>query len=242
METIRLPRGTKGQLELVRARKRKPLVPRERKTNSPEGWWALDSGKGKTVLTVPRKHTIFLQGEAAGAVFYVQSGRVKLTVVSRQGKEAIVAILEPGAFLGECCLAGQAVRQATATAVEDSCLVRIDKDDMLRALREEPVFVELFMSYLLAQTIRTQESLVDQLFNSSEKRLARMLLSLAHLGKEGGQEAIIPKVSQEALAEMIGTTRSRVSFFMNKFRKLGFIEYSRELHVRSSLCTVLLHD
>jgi CRP/FNR family transcriptional regulator, cyclic AMP receptor protein len=199
-------------------------------------------GSGKTSLPSPKKHTIFSQGDAADAVFYIQAGRVKLTVVSQQGKEAVVAILEPRAFFGESCLAGQTVRTATATAMEDSSLVRIDKDAMIRVLHEEPTFAELFMAYLLAHTIRVQEDLVDQLFNSSEKRLARILLLLAHFGKEGKPETVIPKVSQETLAEMIGTTRSRVSFFLNKFRKLGFIDYNGELHVHSSLLNVVLHD
>jgi len=199
-------------------------------------------GKGKTSLISHKKHAIFTQGDAAEAVFYIQAGKVKLTVVSQQGKEAVIAILERGAFLGESCLAGQAVRTATATAVEDSSLVRIDKDAMIRVLHEEPAFAELFMTYLLAHTIRIEEDLVDQLFNSSEKRLARALLLLAHFGKEGKPETVIAKISQETLAEMIGTTRSRVSFFMNKFRKLGFIDYNGELHVHSSLLNVVLHD
>ena len=199
-------------------------------------------GKGKTNLTSPKKHTIFSQGDAAEAVFYIQVGKVKLTVVSQQGKEAVVAILERGAFFGESCLAGQVIRTATATAVEDSTIVRIDKDAMIRVLHEEPTFAELFMAYLLAHTIRIEEDLVDQLFNSSEKRLARVLLLLAHFGKEGKPETVIKKISQETLAEMIGTTRSRVSFFMNKFRKMGFIDYNGELHVHSSLLNVVLHD
>ena len=199
-------------------------------------------GKGKTSLTSPKKHTIFSQGDAAEAVFYIQAGKVKLTVVSQQGKEAVVAILERGAFFGESCLAGQVIRTATATAVEDSTIVRIDKEAMIRVLHEEPTFAELFMAYLLAHTIRIEEDLVDQLFNSSEKRLARVLLLLAHFGKEGKPETVITKISQETLAEMIGSTRSRVSFFMNKFRKMGFIEYNGELHVHSSLLNIVLHD
>ncbi len=199
-------------------------------------------GNGKTSLTSPKKHTIYSQGDPADAVFYLQAGKVKLTVVSQQGKEAVVAILDRGAFLGESCLVGQTVHTATATALEDCALLRIDKDVMIRLLHEEPPFAELFMSYLLAHTIRIQEDLVDQLFNSSEKRLARALLLLAHFGKEGKPEPVIAKVSQETLAEMIGTTRSRVSFFMNKFRKLGFIDYNGELHVHSSLLNVVLHD
>lgn len=199
-------------------------------------------GQGKTSLISPKKHTIFSQGDAAEAVFYIQAGKVKLTVVSKQGKEAVVAILERGAFFGESCLAGQVIRTATASAVEDSTIVRIDKGAMIRVLHEEPTFAELFMAYLLEHTIRIQEDLVDQLFNSSEKRLARVLLLLAHFGKEGKPETVIAKISQETLAEMIGTTRSRVSYFMNKFRKLGFIDYNGELHVHSSLLNVVLHD
>ena len=197
---------------------------------------------GKTSLTAPKKHTIFAQGDAADAVFYLQSGKVKLTVVSKQGKEAVVAVLERGSFFGESCLVGQTVRPATATALEDSSIVRIDKDAMLRMLHEEPAFAELFTGYLLTHTMRVEADLVDQLFNSSEKRLARLLLLMAHFGKEDKAETVMAKISQETLAEMIGTTRSRVSFFMNKFRKLGFIDYNGELHVHSSLLNVVLHD
>ena len=199
-------------------------------------------GSGKTSLTSPKKQALYSQGDAADAVFYIQAGKVKLTVVSQQGKEAVVAILEQGNFFGESCLAGQTVRAATATALEDSSIVRIDKDAMFHVLHKEPTFAELFMSYLLAHSIRIQEDLVDQLFNSSEKRLARILLLLAHFGKEGKPEPVIAKVSQEMLAEMIGTTRSRVSFFMNKFRKLGFIDYNGGLYVHSSLLNIVLHD
>ena len=201
-------------------------------------------GKGKTTLHSPKKQMIFSQGDAAEAVFYIQTGKVKLTVVSQQGKEAVIAILERGAFFGESCLAGQTIRTATATAVEDTNIVRIDKEAMISVLHEEPTFAELFMAYLLAHTIRIEEDLVDQLFNSSEKRLARVLLLLAHFGKEGKPETVITKISQETLAEMIGTTRGRVSFFMNKFRKMGFINYNGQLklHVHSSLLNVVLHD
>jgi CRP-like cAMP-binding protein len=199
-------------------------------------------GSGKTNLTPHKKHVLYSQGDAADAVFYIQGGRVKLTVVSQQGREAVVAILEHGSFLGESCLAGQTVRTATATALEDSSIVRIDKGAMIRVLHEEPTFAELFMSYLLTHSIRIQADLVDQLFNSSERRLARVLLLMAHFGKEGKPEPVIAKVSQEMLAEMIGTTRSRVSFFMNKFRKLGFIDYNGGMHVHSSLLSIVLHD
>jgi CRP/FNR family cyclic AMP-dependent transcriptional regulator len=199
-------------------------------------------GTGKTTLTCPKKRILFSQGDAADAVFYIQTGQVKLTVISSQGNEAIVALLEPGAFFGEGCLAGQLVCMATAAAAETSTVVRIDKQAMIRVLHDESTFSELFLAYLLARSIRIQEDLVDQLFNSSEKRLARVLLLMAHFGKEGKADAIIPKISQDMLAEMIGTTRSRVSFFMNKFRKLGFLEYNGSLHVHSSLLNIVLHD
>jgi CRP/FNR family transcriptional regulator, cyclic AMP receptor protein len=204
--------------------------------------------KGKTILSSPKKQIIFSQGDTTEAVFYIQTGKVKVTVVSEHGKEAVVAILERGAFLGESCLVGQTVRTATATTMEASHILRIDKAVMLRLLQEQPRFAEAFTSYLLVHSIRVQEDLVDQLFNSSEKRLARALLMLAHFGKESKPETIIAKISQETLAEMIGTTRSRVSFFMNKFRKLGFINYkggprlNGALHVHSSLLNVVLHD
>jgi CRP/FNR family cyclic AMP-dependent transcriptional regulator len=199
-------------------------------------------GNGKTTLTCPKKRILFSQGDAADAVFYIQTGQVRLNVLSSQGKEAIVAILEPGAFFGEGCLAGQLVCMATAAATERSTLVRIDKQAMIRVLHDEPTFAELFLAYLLSRNIRIQEDLVDQLFNSSEKRLARILLLMAHFGKEGKADAIIPKISQAMLAEMIGTTRSRVSFFMNKFRKLGFVYYNGGMHVHSSLLNIVLHD
>ena len=202
----------------------------------------LKVGNGKTILNSPKDQIIFSQGDAADAVFYIQAGKVKLTVVSQQGKEAIVAILERRSFFGEACLAGEHVRIATTTAIENSVIVRIEKQAMIHVLREEPTFSELFISYMLSRNIRIQEDLVDQLFNSSEKRLARVLLLLAHFGKEGEPEAVIAKISQEALAEMVGTTRSRVSFFLNKFRKLGFIQYNGGIHVHSSLLNVVLHD
>ena len=217
------------------------MVPKRTPPFNPQTFLA-KVGHGKTMLRTLKKRLIFSQGEAADAVFYIQEGKVKLTVVSQQGKEAVIAILEPGSFLGESCLAGQTVRTATATALENCSIVRMDRDAMIRVLHEEPSFAELFMTYLLTHSIRIQEDLVDQLFNSSEKRLARILLLLAHFGKEGKPEAVIAKVSQEMLAEMVGTTRSRVSFFMNKFRKLGFIDYNGKLHVHSSLLNIVLHD
>ncbi|MCG3111387.1 MAG: Crp/Fnr family transcriptional regulator [Candidatus Manganitrophus sp. SB1] len=199
-------------------------------------------GSGKTILNSPKKQSLFLQGDAADAVFYIQSGKVKLTVVSPKGKEAVVAILGRADFFGEGCLAGQSVRMATAISMEDSTIVRIEKAAMISVLHEQPAFSELFMAYLLSRNIRIEEDLVDQLFNSSEKRLARVLLLLAHFGKEGKSELVIPKMSQETLAEMVGTTRSRVSFFLNKFKKLGLIEYNGELRVHSSLLNIVLHD
>ena len=194
------------------------------------------------LLKVPKDRIMFAQGDAADAVFYIQEGKVKLTVVSPQGKEAVVAIFEPGSFFGEACLAGEQVRVATTTALEQSAIVRIDKQAMVNVLHQEPTFAALFISYLLSRNIRIQEDLVDQLFNSSEKRLARILLLLAHFGKEGKPEAVIAKISQETLADMVGTTRSRVSFFLNRFRKLGFIQYNGGIHVHSSLLNVVLHD
>jgi len=199
-------------------------------------------GSGKTLLQCRKNQILFSQGDAADAVFYIQDGRVTLTVVSPQGKEAVVAILEPAAFFGEACLTGERVRMASATALDASTIVRIDKSAMIRVLHEEPTFAELFMSYLLSRNVRIQEDLVDQLFNSAEKRLARTLLLLAHFGKEGKPEPVIAKISQETLAEMVGTTRSRVSFFLNKFRKLGFVDYNGGMHVHSSLINVVLHE
>jgi CRP-like cAMP-binding protein len=201
-------------------------------------------GEGRKVVTVPKKQTIFTQGDAADAVFYIQEGKVRLTVVSKIGKEATLGILNEGEFFGEGGLAGQPLRMGSATAMTDCELLRIDKKAMILALHREHTFSDLFVAYLLARNIRYEEDLVDQLFNSSEKRLARILLLLAHFGKEGVPETVIPKISQETLAEMIGTTRSRVSFFMNRFRKLGFLNYNggSGLQVHSSLLNVVLHD
>jgi CRP/FNR family cyclic AMP-dependent transcriptional regulator len=199
-------------------------------------------GNGKTTLKIPKKQVLFSQGDTTDAVFYIRTGKVMLSVVSPQGKEAVIVILEPGSFFGEGCLAGQLVHLATATAVEDAGIVRIDKQAMLRLLRDDRTFSALFLAYMLGRNVRIQEDLVDQLFNSSEKRLARALLIMAHFGKEGKQEQVIPKISQETLAEMIGTTRSRVSFFMNRFKKMGLIHYNSGLHVHSSLLNIVLHD
>ena len=198
-------------------------------------------GDSRTTLQCQKHQILFAQGDTANAVFYVQAGRVKLSVVSQQGKEAVVAILERGNFFGEGCLAGQLVCMATATSLDNSSIVRIDKQAMIDVLHNEPAFSELFMSHLLTRNLRIQEDLVDQLFNSAEKRLARTLLLLATDEKDGTSELAIPKISQETLAEMVGTTRSRVSFFMNRFKKLGFIEYTDGLHVhRAPLNAVLL--
>ncbi|HYL14979.1 MAG TPA: Crp/Fnr family transcriptional regulator [Terriglobales bacterium] len=200
-------------------------------------------GEGRKNVAVPKKQGIFAQGDAADAVFYIQKGKVKLTVVSKVGKEATIGILGDGNFFGEGSLAGQALRMGSATAMTDCEILRIDKKSMMQALHGEHAFSDMFVAYLLARNIRYEEDLVDQLFNSSEKRLARILLLLAHFGKEGVPETVVPKISQETLAEMVGTTRSRVSFFMNRFRKLGFVDYNGGgLQVHSSLLNVVLHD
>jgi CRP-like cAMP-binding protein len=200
-------------------------------------------GEGRKVVVFPKKQTIFTQGDAADAVFYIQEGEVRLTVVSKTGKEATLGILREGDFFGEGSLAGQPLRMGSATAMTDCELLRIDKKAMVLALHREHKFSDLFVAYLLARNVRYEEDLVDQLFNSSEKRLARILLLLARFGKEGVPETVIAKISQETLAEMIGTTRSRVSFFMNRFRKLGFVDYgSNGLQVHSSLLNIVLHD
>jgi CRP-like cAMP-binding protein len=197
---------------------------------------------GRAISEYRKDKIIFRQGDPSDAVFYIQSGKVKTTVVSEEGKEAVVALLGTGDFFGEGCLTGQPQRLATVSALTECVIVRISKTDITRVIHEEPAFAELFISHLLARNSRVEEDLVDQLFNSSEKRLARTLLILANFGKEGRPEPIIAKVSQETLAEMIGTTRSRVSFFMNKFRKLGLIDYNGNIEVHSSLLNVVLRD
>ena len=201
-------------------------------------------GTGRTVLEYEESGQIYSQGEPASAVFFIQRGRVKLTVLSRQGKEAVIGILGAGDFFGEGCLAGQAIRMASAAAMSDCSIVRIEKTAIIRVLQEEPAFSEMFLMHLLSRNIRIEEDLVDQLFNSSEKRLARVLLLLAKFGKIGEPQTVIPKMSQETLAEIVGTTRSRVSFFLNRFRKMGFIDYNGAgtLEVHSSLLNVVLHD
>jgi len=199
---------------------------------------------GRKITALPKKQTIFVQGDSSDAVFYIQKGKVKLTVVSKPGKEATIGILNEGDFFGEGCLAGQLLRLCSATAMTDCSVMRIDKKSMMEVLHRESAFSDMFVAYLLARNIRYEEDLVDQLFNSSEKRLARILLLLAHFAKDGVHETRIPKISQETLAEMIGTTRSRVSFFMNRFRKLGLIDYHAgdALRVHSSLLNIVLHD
>ena len=199
-------------------------------------------GEGKTILEFRKDQIVFAQGDAADTVFYIQKGRVKVVVISEQGKEAVVGIFGPGQFFGEGCMNGHALRIATTTAMEDCLVTVITKAAMLAVLHDQPKFSELFMAYLLTRNSRIEEDLIDQLFNSSEKRLARLLLLLANFGKEGSPQPIIPNISQETLAEMIGTTRSRVSFFMNKFRKLGLISYNGKIEVHSSLLHAVLYD
>lgn len=197
---------------------------------------------GRTIGSYRANDRIFAQADTADAVFYIQRGKVKLTVVSKQGKEAVIALLGEGDFFGEGCLAGQSLRMASAVALSPCSIMRLEKARVVQLLHEEPLFSEMFVAHLLSRNIKIEEDLVDQLFNSSEKRLARVLLLLANFGKEGRPEEVIPKMSQETLAEIIGTTRSRVSFFMNRFRKLGFIEYNGSLKIHSSLLNVILHD
>jgi CRP/FNR family transcriptional regulator, cyclic AMP receptor protein len=208
----------------------------------PKTFLSTIDGVGRKIAAFPKKQTIFAQGDPSDAVFYIQNGKVKLSVVSKSGKEATIGILNEGDFFGEGCLTGQPIRLCSAVAVAECSVMRIEKKAMMDVLHREHSFSDMFVAYLLTRNIRYEEDLVDQLFNSSEKRLARVLLLLAHFGKDGKPEVAIPKISQETLAEMIGTTRSRVSFFMNRFRKLGFIRYNGELEVHSSLLNIVLHD
>ena len=200
------------------------------------------AAKGRFLSTHQKRQIIFAQGDAADAVIYIKKGKVKVTVVSKQGKVAVVAILGPDEFLGETCLIGQPKRLATATAMTECVTMRVEKTEIMRVLQDEPAFSQMFVSHILARSARIEEDLVDQLFNSTEKRLARLLLLLANFGKEGRPEPIIAKISQETLAAMVGTTRSRVSHFMNKFRRLGFIDYNGRLQVHSSLLSVVLNE
>ena len=199
-------------------------------------------GSGTSIIEYRANDRIFVQGDAADALLYIKEGKVKLSVVSKQGKEAVVAILKDGDFFGEGCLAGQQVRMATAVAISGCTVTKVNKPAVVRLLHEEPPFANMFMAHLLSRNIKIEEDLVDQLFNSSEKRLARVLLILANFGKEGAPQSAVPKISQETLAGMVGTTRSRVNVFMNRFRKLGFIEYNGCLKIHSSLLNVVLHD
>jgi len=224
---------------------RPPPAPKNGREFDPQAFLAT-IGEGRKAMLFQKKQTIIAQGAPADTVFYMQTGKVRLTVVSKNGKEATIGILSDGSFFGEGCLTGQLLRLCSATAMTDCSVMRIDKKAMTKALHEEHEFSDLFVAYLLTRNVRYEEDLVDQLFNSSEKRLARVLLMLAHIGKEGIPESVIPKLSQETLAEMVGTTRSRVSFFMNRFRKLGFINYAGGaeggLQVHSSLLNVVFHD
>jgi len=206
------------------------------------GGFCCKAGKGRTIKSVARSTIIFAQGDSANALYNIRKGKVKVSVLSKGGKEAVIALLGAGDFFGEGCLAGQQLRMSSAIAMSECSIMRLEKATVIEMLQSDPAFAELLLSYTLSRTIRIEEDLIDQLFNSSEKRLARALLLLANFGKEGKPETVIPKISQEVLAEMIGTTRSRVSFFMNKFRRLGFIRYNGVLEVHSSLLNVVLHD
>ena len=201
-----------------------------------------EAGKGRSIIKYRKNQIIFSQGDPTEAVFYIQKGKLKVAVVSDRGKEAVAAILGPDEFFGEACMAGQVLRLATVSAMTESVVVRIEKDTMVQLLREQEAFSQMFTTHILQRTMRVEADLIDQLFNSSEKRLARLLLLLANYGSDGELEPILAKISQETLAEMIGTTRSRVSFFMNKFRKLGFIEYNGHIEVHKSLLNLVLHD
>jgi CRP/FNR family cyclic AMP-dependent transcriptional regulator len=225
------------------------MVPLPKATKKNKGGLSFDPqvflatvGGARSITQCPKDYKIFSQGDPAESVFYIQQGRVKIKVKSKQGKEAVIAILGEGDFLGEACLIGQAVCLATATAIAPSSILRIEKNEMLRVLHEEPTFSDFFIPYVLSRNVRVQEDLVDQLFNSTEQRLARTLLLLAHYGKEGTPETIVPEINQETLAGMVGTTRSHVNRFMNKFKKLGFIDYQDGLRVHRSLLHIVLHD
>jgi CRP/FNR family transcriptional regulator, cyclic AMP receptor protein len=218
------------------------MSPRKERTFDPKTFLA-QAGLGRRILQYPKNKVIFAQGEPCDAVFYIQDGRVKLTVLSTQGKEATIALLGPGDFMGESCITSdQPLRMSSASTLTDCRILRIEKTTMLKVLHREHAFSDLFVAYLVSRNNRIQEDLVDQLFNSAEKRLARILLLLARFGKEGRSESVIPKISQETLAEMVGTTRARVNFFMNRFRQLGLIDYNGGLEVHSSLLDIVLHD
>ena len=218
------------------------MLPCKERTFDPRTFLA-QAGSGKTILRYPKSKVIFAQGDPCDAVFYIQEGRVKITVLSTRGKEATVALLGAEDFIGESCLTSQPLRMASATAITDCCILRIEKEALLNVLHCERAFSDLFVAYLVSRNNQIQEDLVDQLFNSAEKRLARTLLLLARFGKEGRTETVVPKISQETLAEMVGTTRARVNFFMNRFRQLGFIDYNGgALEIHSSLLDIVLHE
>ena len=231
-----------GERVAVRERKKRAFVRKRAKASFYPKLFLASVGEGKTISKYWKDQIVFSQGQVADAVFYIQQGKVRLTVVSEQGKEAVIAVLGPGQFFGEGCLNGHPLHIATTRAIDECVITRIEKATMMATIHNQPDFSELFMSYLLTRNSRIEEDLIDQLFNSSEKRLARLLLLLANFGKEGKPAPIVGKFSQETLAEMIGTTRSRVSFFMNKFRKLGFIEYNGKIEVHNSLLNVILFD
>jgi CRP/FNR family transcriptional regulator, cyclic AMP receptor protein len=222
--------------------KRRKSFPTRNRTQFDPAAFLETAAQGRVISSHSKKQVIFTQGDAADAVIYIKKGKVKVTVLSTQGKEAVVAILGTDEFLGEGCLIGQPKRLATATAMTDCVTMRVEKTEILRVLQDEPAFSQMFIAHILARNAKVEEDLVDQLFNSTEKRLARVLLLLANFGKEGRPEPINAKISQETLAEMIGTTRSRVSHFMNKFRQMGFIDYNGHLEVHSSLLSVVLND
>jgi CRP-like cAMP-binding protein len=241
--STKIPRQT--PIDRVSQRTQNSAIPRRASKSSREfdaQSFLATIGEGRKTMLFPKRHAVFTQGDPADAVFYLQTGKIRLTVVSKTGKEATIGILSDGSFFGEGSLAGQALRMGTATAMTDCAVLRIEKSAMVQTLHREQTLSDLFVAYLLSRNIRYEEDLIDQLFNSSEKRLARILLLLAHFGKDGVPETVVPTISQETLAEMIGTTRSRVSFFMNRFRKLGFIHYNGGLQVHSSLLNVVLHD
>jgi CRP-like cAMP-binding protein len=216
---------------------------RKRRQFDPKTFLTIING-GRKILAFPKKRAIFVQGDPSDAVFYIQKGKVKLTVVSKTGKEATIGILKEGDFFGEACLTGQPLRLCSATALIDCSVMRVEKKTMMEVIHQEHAMSDVFVAYLLTRNIRYEEDLVDQLFNSSEKRLARMLLMLAHFGNEGAPQTVVPKISQETLAQMVGTTRPRINFFMNRFKKLGFINYGKQnaLQVHGSLLNVILHD
>jgi CRP/FNR family cyclic AMP-dependent transcriptional regulator len=214
---------------------------KKRRTFDPDAFLATVDG-GRTVAAFPKNQIIFVQGDSADSIFYIQKGKVKLSVVAKGGKEATIAVLNEGDFFGEGCLTAQLLRMCSATTMTDCSVMRIDKNSMMDVLHREHAFSDMFVAYLLTRNIRYEADLVDHLFNSSEKRLARVLLLLAQFGKDGKPEVAIPKISQETLAEMVGTTRGRINFFMNKFRQLGFVRYNGEIEVHSSLLNVVLHD